>query len=264
MAITGRRIDTASQSTESSSPYTEQYHVLIGRALIEFREKDILAMRAARRQSFVGSGDSLPLVNTNHALDAIHLSFDEGVVLTLIGEFAEAHKIFSKVALRFAEAVNLAHGQSRPPISIVTFAAIAVAHIYGSGNFWQRLQLGRRFRELKQQLATLTPAMRTSVQHKFIFLLALEDAMHHRHLGRVVTRLEDALYHARVQGDIKDEACIAEYLGRYLLANHCPTMAASALIAARDAYERWGLKAKVIEMQSLLQVAPLFFSEVRR
>jgi|GEM_PF-2829717 len=256
MALPGRRPHSTFHASDDNVSLSEQYHLLIGRALVEFREMDILAMRAARRENQQSTNFSLEV--TQITLDAIHLSFDEAVVLTLIGEFAQAHAIFTTVGAKVEYAAQ------RLPASVLIFAGLAIAHILPNSGIWQRVKLRRYFRLLRRQLHSLSAAGRERVRHKIAFLDALDLAMHQRHLGLIVTKLEDALYLARVQGDTKDEACIAEYLGRYLLAQHCPTMAASALTAARDAYQKWGLTAKVVELDALRQVAPLFFTQDRR
>ncbi len=256
MALPGRHLNNHASSAEDQVSYSEQYHLLIGRALIEFREMDILAMRAARRQSTSQISISAKLeIGT---VDAVHLSYDEAVLLTLIGEFAQANEIFKSVNAKSS------HSQQRLPTSVIIFAALSIAYILPNSHFWQRMKLRRQFRKLRSQLLTLSSAGREQFRHKIVFLDALYQAMHYGQLGSVVTKLEDALYLSRVQGDVKDEACIAEYLGRYLLAQHCPTMAASALTAARDAYQKWGLTAKVGELDALRQVSPLFFSQDRR
>jgi len=256
MALPGRRLSSRVNQDDDTVSYSEQYHLLIGRALVEFRELDILAMRAARRESPRSGSFSVEI--TPVTLDAIHLSFDEAVVLTLIGEFAQAHEIFMSVGSKAD------YPSPRFPASVVIFAGLAIAHILPNSNLVQRMKLRGRFNLLRRQLLTLSKVSRELVRHKIVFLDALYHAMHHHPLGLVVTRLEDALYLARVQGDTKDEACIAEYLGRYLLAQHCPTMAASALTAARDAYQKWGLTAKVLELDALRQVSPLFYTQERR
>jgi serine phosphatase RsbU (regulator of sigma subunit) len=93
-------------------------------------------------------------------------------------------------------------------------------------------------------------------RHKLLFADALWGIVRRRHPDRTQVLLESALQLAQREGATLDEAVIAEYVGRWLLAKRLARLAAGPLLTASAAFERCGILAKVREVEELIRGLP--------
>ena len=221
-------------------------------SLLEFQTKDILEIRFNRRANPTdfALGETPQNETTLNQELKVQESIYQGLALTLLGEFASANQ-------SLALALDLSHSRrstsdSKIPLSNL-FMAITMVHLYPSAPGIKRMAMRRLMQKIRRKFMFYNKTAHTYPTHEIIFIDALWDVMREKSLLTVYQKLDEALAQATHQSYISDVASIGEFFGRFLLLKNEPTMAAPVILKARDAYERWGLKAKVREMNEIYE-----------
>ncbi|MCX6104348.1 MAG: hypothetical protein NTY08_00770 [Proteobacteria bacterium] len=221
-------------------------------SLRDFQTKDILEIRFNLRTNapdMKGAAHFQDVESSSQEV-IIQESAYQGLALTLLGEFAAAQQILQQVLHSTMFQKN--RGNFKTPIFNI-YIAITIANLYPSASGIKRIGMRRLMRLIRRNLVLYGKISPRYSQHKVIFVDALWDIMREKPLTTVCKKLAESTTLAGQLGYISDEACIAEFFGRFLLVKNEPTMAAAPIKSAHDAYERWGLKAKVREMNELYQ-----------
>jgi hypothetical protein len=221
-------------------------------SLRDFQTKDILEIRFNLRTTTPDMTGVAHLqgIETSSLELIMQESAYHGLALMLLGEFAAAQRLLKQVML--STIFRTYRGNFKSPLFNI-YIAITITNLYPSASGIKRIGMRRIMRLIRRNLVLYGKISPTYSQHKVIFVDALWDIMREKPLDTVCKKLAESTELARQLGYISDEACIAEFFGRFLLVKNEPTMAAAPIKSARDAYERWGLKAKVSEMNELYQ-----------
>ena len=221
-------------------------------SLRDFQTKDILEIRFNLRTTAhdVTGPAHFQDVETSSQELIMQESVYQGLALTLLGEFGAAQQLLHHVIR--AKIFRTYRSDLKTPIFNI-YIAITIANLYPSASGIKRIGMRRIMRLIRRNLVLFGKIFPSHSQHKVIFVDALWDIMTEKPLTTVCKKFHESIALARFEGYTSDEACIAEFFGRFLLVKNEPIMAADPIKSARDAYERWGLKAKVREMSELYQ-----------
>jgi serine phosphatase RsbU (regulator of sigma subunit) len=177
----------------------------------------------------------------------------QGGVLAVLGEFAAAYEALGK-SLRFGM-IRIFAGNYRV-LALCFFLALTIASLYPTAPWWKRPWLLLQLAWARRLLGVFARIGPSFTRPKLLFAEAMWCVVRGKPVDRANVLLESALDLAQQERLVLDEAVIAEFLGRWLLARKLPRQASAVLITAIAAFERGSMQAKVRELEALLKTLP--------
>lgn len=203
-------------------------------------------------QDVLGLLSSLEIGSPAQEFDLAYISglyTRRGVFYSIFRNHSEALKSLIS-ALRFGIAKRQA-GNYKIPV-IFFFLAIACMETFDGKKWWQKAWRRLAIEIARYFIAGYAEMNPLFSQHKLMFVDALRLMLKKKHLVEASRKIESAIELAHKFKFSLDEACMAEFLGRFWLKAGNQRLALGALVSARDAFERCGFLAKVREIKTLI------------
>jgi serine phosphatase RsbU (regulator of sigma subunit) len=170
-------------------------------------------------------------------------------VFSIIGDYKRSLKVFGRAVLLSFYPTS-AGSQLTPIMTMI--CCLNIAKLYFSSPLWKRAWFRLVFLWCRRVLKIYSVNAEDFAAHKYQFVLGLDHYIHSRSESQILLTLTNAMDLAKQKRFTADEAIISEFLGKYLLDKGLHKLAQVPLERSYKAYERWGLKHKLIEIEAYL------------
>jgi serine phosphatase RsbU (regulator of sigma subunit) len=254
--LTGHNLIAQLQSSEPWSEVSKQYQNALGQKSWSMQRDSNEALingTAAEALRYAEQLDPEQVKSPEELGHYVGGLMQKGLIQTLYGDFSEASRALIKAAL--AGVVRTFAGNYKTA-SFHLLLCLALARSLEATPPWKKplhyllLFWSRRVLGVFARMAPEPFAQKRTLAD------ALWALVRRRPRAQVHALLEEAARQSRDHGYPGDEALACELLGRLLLEQQTPRMAVGPLRSARRAYERWGLLAKVRELDELMGGLP--------
>jgi predicted ATPase len=174
-----------------------------------------------------------------------HYFFSKGLLAWFAGEKARAAELFAEAALRPGRTIS-----SPSSVELCLMEALTAAEQAQSASWLERLRL---LWTIHRRLSKLAVWARNCPQNfEAQFRIARAEQARAMRNARAGTRYEEAVAAARRHGATMREAIALELYGGWLRERGRDVEARARMTEAKDAYARWGARAKVAQLERAL------------